>query len=235
MRALHNPRFTVRFRGGWITLDPRDWIQNEILTRGEFDEDVWKALQSHAVGDETLWDIGAHVGTVTVRALNDSRFRRVHAFEPHPATFAQLDTNIRINTGNGRAHNLALGDTCGETELFEGLEANTGLASMVPRWGTKSISVPCMTIDAVIDQNRAPIPTLIKIDTEGAEKAVLVGAHELLAKHPPKAIVFESEFTGGNIRDRELEQLLETAGYSVTPLSSISGADGCTNWIAVRK
>lgn len=244
MAALGNPRFTVDYFGKPITLDIRDWIQNEILVRGSFDSDVWEAMDAVATQDEVFWDIGAHIGSVALRAAGDRRFKEVQAFEPHPETFTALKKNTELNArwkeGILQANPIALSDKAEDRELFVGLTANQGLASFTSRWGTKSIQVSTQTLDGLIARGFSP-PTLIKIDTEGAEKAVLQGATVLLKQKPPKKIVFESELAEGSIRDKKLAEILEKSGYRIQPIVGKGEtrlevlSRSCCNWEATLK
>src|SRR5207245_2543107 len=73
-RSTGYPLLTVRYCGrGWIALDERDYVQRYVLTDGLYEPEVWEALFSSAWDSEVLWDIGAHVGTFTVRSMLDSR------------------------------------------------------------------------------------------------------------------------------------------------------------------
>src|SRR5262245_25797413 len=90
-RMSRHALLTVPYgNGGVIALDERDWLQREVLTRGFYEPEVWEALFAFASGSEVLWDIGAHVGTFTIRGLLDSRVACVHAFEPDPESNESL-------------------------------------------------------------------------------------------------------------------------------------------------
>ncbi len=137
-------------------------------------------------------DVGANIGSYA-RAALAAGASKIVAFEPAPATFEKL----RENTA-GRAvevHNLAVGETVGETELF--VPANPGLASRDPeasgfaRRETRAMAVPMTTIDEYC-YLQSFFPALIKIDVEGFELEVLQGARRLLRdERRPDFIQFE--------------------------------------------
>src|SRR5438128_6845436 len=105
-------RLTIRYCGnGWLAVDERDLVQRYVLHSGFYEPEVWERLFAFAVDSEVVWDVGAHVGTFTLRSLLDPRVRVVHAFEPDPVTFEVLEWNTRLNCfeeGRFRLHNCAV-------------------------------------------------------------------------------------------------------------------------------
>src|SRR5437773_4539279 len=108
---------------GRLALDERDYVQRRIMTDGFYEPEVWEALFAVASESEVLWDIGAHVGTFTVRSMLDRRVAAVHAFEPDPVTRRSLELNVALNRDVGAhcsIHEEALGANVGESVLFRG-------------------------------------------------------------------------------------------------------------------
>lgn len=224
--------------GGVIALDERDWLQREILTQGFYEPEVWDALFEFASRSEVLWDIGAHVGTFTIRSLLDPRVACVHAFEPDPESNASLKQNVTLNAHRGKPcviHQLALTDGKGHRELFCGPPANRGLASLTTHPTRRAVRVTCESIDRLIFGQMVEPPTLMKIDVEGAEMQALNGALRLLKETPPRAIAFEAaaDLTG-RLVDDGVAHILGEADYTIRHIRRPNGVvDTRENFLAV--
>ena len=149
--------------------------------------------------DDLVFDIGAHVGDriAAFRRLG----ARVVAVEPQPA----LVTTLRILYGRDRAvtiEPIALASSPGTLQLQLNLDnptVATGSHAFVqaaygaPGWEgekwTKTINVPAITLDALIERHGKP--AFIKVDVEGAELLVLTGAGTILSLTPPPIWVLE--------------------------------------------
>src|SRR4051812_23408658 len=133
--VMNNPRLTVPYGvGGRITLDYRDWLQDSILRTGSYEPEVWSTLSVHASSNEVFWDVGAHIGSVSLLACQDPRFRIVHSFEPNPETYGILQSHLQLNSkvtlARRTAHQLALGSRCEDRLLTFGPAINSGMATL---------------------------------------------------------------------------------------------------------
>ena len=92
----------------------------------------------------------------------------------------------------------------------------------------KTIDVAMVSLDEFLGRGRSPIPSVFKIDVEGGETGVLVGATETLRSHRP--IVFLS--THGADLHRESCSILGDLGYR---LESLDGhpLDICATLLAI--
>jgi hypothetical protein len=86
---------------------------------------------------------------------------------------------------------VLLGDESGDGELY--IPSSSIHASIVAR-GDHAQRLACAktTIDAEVARGALPPPDVIKMDVEGAERSVVRGALETIARHEP-CIVFESD------------------------------------------
>jgi FkbM family methyltransferase len=76
------------------------------------------------------------------------------------------------------------------------------------------IEVDVVSLDGLLDQDAVPIPQVLKIDVEGAELRVLLGAQTLITKHHP--LIFLA--THGDEVHRECLERLRFWGYTIEPL-----------------
>lgn len=165
--------------------------------RGLFTDAAMQAFEQSlaALGPESLCvDLGANVGTISEKLL--AHAGRVHAFEPDPWTFAQLEARVGANPG-ATLHNAAIGAHDGTLKMMRdpGFEENrTGTSQGTSAfrsllWGEgepEMIEVELIDIRRFLRELDRPVD-LMKIDIEGAEVELL----EALLEAPERALVRE--------------------------------------------
>jgi FkbM family methyltransferase len=142
-------------------------------------------------------DVGANAGqySALVRELGPKTV--VHAFEPHPVSFAAL---AQLASGIGVVvHPFALGEVCTEIEFFDYADNAGSRHASAYREVIEDVhgrpsaawKVRCETLDSVADRWNLTRIGLLKIDTEGHELAVLKGARRLIETGAIDVIQFE--------------------------------------------
>ncbi len=131
---------------------------------------------------QIAYDIGANVGIYTLLASKCvSAKGQVIAFEPLPENIKYLEKHVKLNDcQNVMIQAAAICDYCGIMQ-FE--KANCRAMGHLSSNG--DLEVKTYSLDEFIYVLNNPIPNVIKIDVEGAELAVLKGAHKLLTSNPP--------------------------------------------------
>jgi FkbM family methyltransferase len=152
----------------------------------------------------TFFDVGAHLGEFTLRAARRVQpGGQVHAFEANPELADLLARNVRLNAlQDVHIASTAVADRDGEVEFELGVEtAMSSLrASSAPTPApqvARHMRVPAVSLDTYqsgIGRN----VDLVKIDVEGAEEKVLLGARRLLALPDPSAPMLVLEVSGRN-------------------------------------
>ena len=162
--------------------------------------------------DDHFVDVGANAGSYTVLA-GGAVGARVTAVEPIPETFQHLMRNVALNGLTARVHACPCGlsDTPGQLRFTRGLDAMNHVLAEGEEM--PAVEVPVRTLDDVIG---ADTPTLVKIDVEGHERAVLLGGARTLADHRLLAVVMETNASGARygIDDAELFSLMRGHGFS---------------------
>ncbi|MHB8636582.1 MAG: FkbM family methyltransferase [Fimbriimonadaceae bacterium] len=158
----------------------------------EWEPHVAAAIEARLAPGGMGLDIGANIGVFSALMARCVGPRgAVHAFEPVPATFAQLQATQRANRAlNLHCHNLALSDVAGRVEMHH--TRWSGNASLYPRPSDGSCArtaVEATTLDSWRSARTVPTISLIKLDVEGAELSVLRGATGVLAADRPALIV----------------------------------------------
>ncbi len=146
---------------------------------GLYEVEVQRTFARTLHAGATVWDIGAHIGFLTALAAKCVRpGGRVHAFEPLNANRSRLADTIRLNElKEVRVHRLALASHSGKRTLYG--HTSTSMWSLLEQAGTHRVEVPCVTLDGLLDDKSFGIPSLVKIDAEGAELDILRGGRRL--------------------------------------------------------
>lgn len=144
----------------------------------------------------TVLDVGAHHGLYTLLASKKvGRNGRVIAFEASPRECRRLEKHVRFNRcSNVHIEQCAVGSEPGEADLFlvDGFQdwCNSLRPPDVPD-PTHTVRVPVRRADAVLAERQISKVDFIKLDVEGAEKAFLQGATQLLQSASRPAILAE--------------------------------------------
>lgn len=156
---------------------------------------VWHALAQHAT---QVYDIGANTGIYSIVA-GTNQVAEVAAFEPVPVVHAMLVANV---ARNGMAHitpqSSVVSDTVGDVTLYVPKSGWVDVASIDQQFAEghrrdeamATVTCPSVTLDSVATERDQTGLTLIKIDVEGAEAAVLRGMSEVLSA-PTTVILIE--------------------------------------------
>jgi FkbM family methyltransferase len=155
----------------------------------------------------TAIDVGAAEGMVT--AWLAERFDLVHAFEPVPESFAMLDGKDWAAAAAATVirHNAAVGDRA-EMRVMDGVGHSAHITSTT---GAGTMRVQMVTLDSF----DIPNVDLIKIDVEGFESRVILGARRLIAEHKPLIMFERKHLYGTRYDDERPDTLLKRFGYSV--------------------
>jgi len=179
---------------------------------GSYELDKQRLFAEHVRQGDAVWDIGANVGFYTLLA---SRLvgptGRVIAFEPSPRNLHYLREHVARNRlPNVTVFDAAVGERPGRVAFDESPGPAMG------KVGAGSITVPLVSVDDLVATGKAPPPTLLKVDVEGAEAMVLRGALDALRTSPrPKVFLA----THGPSVHKECTDILRSAGYALLPLS----------------
>lgn len=199
------------------------------------EKDQLEALLALLRNDDVLYDIGSSVGAWSIPAAAKANVGKVISFEPDPENRQRLLANFELNgLKNFQIMPIALGDKHGELELFTaGAYAASPSLKPVNKIAT-SIKVKIETVDDLIARGEIPLPTVVKIDIEGAEMMALQGMVGLLqSEKKPRALVLELHPLYLPSFDTNLTaifKLLIDNGYQIAELASREDQVICT-WV----
>jgi FkbM family methyltransferase len=149
------------------------------------------------------------------------------AYEPIP----EHAETLRVEFPNVDVRQAALSDHEGET-MFTHVLSEPGYSGFKLRPLPRQMELATITVRTARLDDDLPagfVPTLIKIDVEGAEEQVIVGAMQTLRRHRP-TVVFEhgrgSAAVYGTTPERIHQLLCEDAGLRIFDLDG-AGPYGC--------
>ena len=212
-------------------------LKIELFEESALSKDIYKGFENaelsftHNVlqkGDIYI-DIGANIGVFSLVAADKvSATGKVFAFEPAPRTYEKLKKNILINNMTQiEAINLGLSNEKQSLDFYVSETGHDAWNSLVKNeeYGVvNNIKIPVSTLDDELRSVEKEKVKMIKIDVEGWEKFVLLGAEKFLKEYSPILMV---EFTEVNTFNagyfvQEIYDLLEAWGYK---WYKISGED----------
>lgn len=170
--------FTRSVYGPWLRNVPDD-LTFRLCVRGygAFIADCIKARDHPFL----FLDIGANMGVFSLLADTVPACRAAYAFEPVPATFANLEANIAYNDARKVTPvNAAIAETPGGKVWLHYNPAHSGRSFVTRRrWG--AVGAPALGArELATTVTEWPETILAKIDVEGAEADVI----EILARTP---------------------------------------------------
>jgi FkbM family methyltransferase len=150
------------------------------------EEIVQSVLKERLKPGDTYVDIGANFGLHTMLSAHYIGSEgKIIAFEPVPENLRLLRRNLKLNGFDAYSEVFECALTAeGRGDMEMTIEPGLSpAASLAENFEGEKILVPTRTLDECLDQDGS-VPTLIKIDVEGAEHEVLKGAKNTLKRGP---------------------------------------------------
>jgi FkbM family methyltransferase len=163
--------------------------------------------------DDTVLDIGAHIGIFTLFAARQTQ-AGVYSYEASPINFECLSANIAAN-GFEHVHpaHAAVADRTGTLSLY--LQPGTGanrISDVAAEAATAKVEVQAVTLGNIFETHNLQRLDLVKMDCEGAEGLILPSAStEDLSRIRRLMLEFHDHLSP--LRHDELERLLQSAGF----------------------
>ena len=192
--ALLSRDRTFRFAGGALVarMPLDDNIGRALYLYDVYEWPTALTLAALARPGTTCVDVGAHVGSyAALVALAVGPAGRVLAFEPDAANRERLERHIRLNSlTNVVVHEHGLADVEAKLPMVRPVATNSGMTRRARPGETADFTIAVRPLDGVLAESSTPPVSVVKIDVEGAERAVVIGASELIRRDQP-FIVFE--------------------------------------------
>ncbi len=180
---------------------------------------VWYDIQRLAGQRDVgvIFDVGANVGQTAYQLVRYFPKSEIHCFEPVRGTFEELQARYGSVV---KCHRLAFGSERSDKEISTSSNSELNSFSEVRdeavSLGTELVSVD--TIDQFCKDNSIEAIDVLKMDVQGWEKHVLIGASDMLKSRSVSFVLAEVGFRS---RDRdmqdfaELNSFLESLGFEL--------------------
>lgn len=222
MREVQGSQMLLNLRAGGI--------HSDLYLYGIREPDATRHLQTILSPSTIALDIGANIGYY---ALQEARIaEHVYAIEPDPDNFDLLERNVNLN----RYHNIttypyAIGDRTGEMGFTHARASNWHRIARQNEAG--DFKVPMLTLDDFLDHKYGRV-NLVRMDVEGYECNILLGAKKLLTQSQQMKMFVEVHNTfmpqfGHTVE--EFYTILAEHGFAITR-SLIVSKDGPRGMIA---
>lgn len=167
---------------------PIDGISRKLICDNEYEPFTTSVISKCVTQNMNVVDVGANIGYYTLlMSQRVGEAGRVWAFEPERRNYKALAENCRLNhLKNVSIQELAV-DKCPGTVPFYVSGEESGEHSLVKaRKHTKEIPITAISLDSFFC-GKVPIH-FMKIDTEGNDANVLLGADGLIKKYAPSIV-----------------------------------------------
>ena len=209
-----------------VTVDGRT-VRFDVSTLPEYnrvssfldEEDVIDAIVSELRADDVYWDVGANIGTHALLPAAAQPAATVVAVEPHHRNVTKLIRNKTLNDLESvTILPIALSDRTG-TATLRGADDRPGYGSFsLGEDSSETVAdVPVRPGDDVIADG-VPAPSVVKIDVEGGELAVLEGLSGTLSGDSVRTVFCEVHRHEG-VDESEVAGRLRGFGYDVSRIT----------------
>ncbi len=183
------------------------------------DDEVLRALIGSLPADASCVDVGANMGHILAAMVKSCPDGRHVAFEPVP----QLAQDLRRRFPRVDVRGQGVADTPGRTSftMVPGKPSRSGISATLDLTvdaAVEEIEIEVTTLDDALPADYRP--ALIKVDVEGGELEVLLGARRVLGEYQPLLAV-EHQYGRRSNPERTLRihDALTEFGYEVRTIS----------------
>lgn len=207
------PIMVKTIHGFKLGIDPMkdQGVEREIFYSGTYESGVLSILEHLLKKGDVFVDVGANIGLMSIFAAQEvGPSGKVIAIEANPNTAEILSRNLSINNlSSVQVMQCAIGNSLDSIKIYDNFDVNRGASSVIPPEKlTDSYQVSQTTLDKALFGRL--MPSIVKIDVEGAELDVLLGSRELLSSLNPPIVVMECSADYNIERPTELFNFFES-------------------------
>ena len=213
----------------------------DYLTADYESEDTLEIFYSWLKPETVFYDLGGNVGYFAFLANRYITNGIIYSFEPIPFNIAVFKKHLELNDKRIKYHNIevlpfALSDKDGEVAISHdhvAIEGNTYITSAYLT-ATETIKVKCYSVDGLLKEGYKK-PDVIKIDVEGAEYDVLLGAVKTLKEFKPNILLATHDCHLPGVQ-QSCKDLLQGLGYRLIQLPGHNKhVKGLNDYIAIHE
>ncbi len=177
---------------------------------GIWEKKIYKIYQNKLKKHKTAIDVGAYIGTHTLPM--SSLCKKVYSFEPNPALFSILKSNIKTNNIENVVYlPTALSDKNGMEEMDCRMSGTSRFRHLIKKHRGFVEKVVCKRLDDLLPEVNDCC--FMKIDCEGAEFQVLEGAVDFIERNRPTIVIEVFRIVE---KRKMLQEWCENNAYNIT-------------------
>ncbi len=190
----------IKRNGINFEIDITEGLDLSLFLFGNFQKHVSENIYINLPNDAIVFDVGANVGIMSLHFSKKTPQGKVYAFEPTHFAIQKLNRNLDLNQGISQNIQTIQTFVSSEEKKQSDIKAFSSWKidkevgeNQHPVHGGKAMStdgVPTITIDEFVKTEGIARLDFIKIDTDGHEFDVLMGAQKTIEKYKPQ-IIFE--------------------------------------------
>ncbi len=174
---------------------------------GLFEYEPMAFLYHYLDSEDIYFDIGANVGVYSVLA---KKAKKIVSFEPAEDTFQILLENLKVNNvSNANSVCCGVSDKDGSLTFTKNRDAVNRIVDQTESIdGIETETINVVSLDSFCKENNL-FPSVIKIDTEGAEESIIKGAETVIQNESLNVIVAEI------FSDNKISTMLSEYGFKL--------------------
>ena len=170
--------------------------------------------------DMVCIDLGSNIGYYAVIESNIiGESGKIFAIEPSPVNFPILKLNLENQKKNNFvAYNIGIGDKNEEMEFIISAKSNWSRIRMNNEKinsEDKVIKIPVKTLNSFVNENDIKKIDILRMDVEGFEYSILLGANEVLEKFKPKLFIEIHKMYLGKEKTYQIFNELKNKKYEI--------------------
>ncbi|MFN7045870.1 MAG: FkbM family methyltransferase [Flavobacterium sp.] len=167
--------------------------------------------------NDVVLDIGVNIGFYLLNFAKKANQGKVYGFEPNPTVFEFAKKNCELNElQHVKLNNIGLGHVASSFQMAQ-INDNLGMNKIVSESTSGSFTVQVQRLDDFVNQENIAKVDVMKIDVEGFEMNVLLGAEEVIEKHKPFLFIEidEANLNGNKASFQMMSAWLVNKGYVI--------------------
>lgn len=202
---------SIKYEGISFYYEPDTDMGRKLYWLGANEKQEIEILKKYLKEDGVVIDIGANVGGHSIAFANTAPKGKIFAFEPSSKAYKILIRNAK-QLNNVTPLKKAISNKIGTAIFHQASDSGySGLKDTKRKRITKIYSVPTTTIDNFVSGQKLDKLDLIKIDVEGTEADIILGAWDTVSKFRP--IIF-CEICENHDSNEKTIDLIESFGYN---------------------
>lgn len=166
---------------------------------------------------DVVLDIGVNIGFYLLNFAKKANQGNVYGFEPNPTVFEFAKKNCELNQfQHVKLNNIGLGHVASSFQMAQ-INDNLGMNKIVTESTSGSFTVQVQRLDDFVNQENITKVDVMKIDVEGFEMNVLLGAEEVINKNKPFLFIEidEANLNGNKASFQMMSTWLTNKGYVI--------------------